>query len=88
MWYHWGAPNGTEVSLDVNYILNGGRSIRGIVEGDSIPKEFIPELLELYQNGEFPFDEFVTFYDFENINEAVADVEEGDCIKPILLMDE
>lgn len=77
-------PMGTEVSLDVNHILNGGRSVRGIVEGDSVPKEFIPDLLDLYQQGKFPFDELVTFYEFDEINRAVADVESGECIKPVL----
>jgi aryl-alcohol dehydrogenase len=79
-------PMGTEVGLDVNHILNGGRSVQGIVEGDSVPKEFIPDLLDLYQQGEFPFDELISFYDFEEINQAVADVEAGEVIKPVLLM--
>lgn len=80
---------GTEASLDVNHILNGGRTLRGIVEGDAVPKKFIPELLELYYQGKFPFDELVTFYEFNEINEinrAVADVDSGECVKPVLRM--
>ncbi len=43
-----GAPAfGTEVSLDVNTILTGGRVVRGIVEGDSVPDEFLPRLYAL-----------------------------------------
>lgn len=76
-------PFGTEVSLDVNHLLNG-RSVRGIVEGDSIPQAFIPTLVDLHEQGRLPFDAFVSFYDFDEINEAVAHSEQGESIKPIL----
>lgn len=76
-------PFGTDVSLDVNHLLNG-RTVRGIVEGDSIPKSFIPTLVDLHRQGRLPFNEFVSFYDFEDINDAVHDAETGECIKPIL----
>src|SRR5207248_465058 len=45
-----GAPAfGTEASFDVNHVLTGGRVIRGIVEGESIPTEFLPRLTGLWQ---------------------------------------
>jgi aryl-alcohol dehydrogenase len=34
--------------------------------------------------GRFPFDRLVTFYDFDQINQAAADAESGATIKPIL----
>jgi aryl-alcohol dehydrogenase len=40
------APLGTEVALDMNGILFG-RTVRGIIVGDSIPDVFIPQLIEL-----------------------------------------
>jgi aryl-alcohol dehydrogenase len=84
-----GAPAlGTRASYDVNDLILNGRSITGVVEGDSNPKEFIPDLIELYRQGKFPFDEFVTYYDFEEIERAVADSESGDAIKPILRVSE
>ncbi|MFB6079280.1 MAG: NAD(P)-dependent alcohol dehydrogenase [Halarchaeum sp.] len=79
-------PLGERASFDVNELL-AGRTIRGITEGDSVPQEFIPDLVDLHEQGRFPFDEFVTFYDFEDINDAVADVEDGDVIKPILRLE-
>ncbi|MDS0295509.1 NAD(P)-dependent alcohol dehydrogenase [Halogeometricum luteum] len=82
-----GAPAlGTEASYDVNNLILGGRSITGIVEGDSDPQQFIPDLVELYRQGKFPFDELVTYYDFEDIERAVEDSESGDTIKPVLRM--
>jgi aryl-alcohol dehydrogenase len=84
-----GAPAlGTRASYDVNDLILNGRSITGIVEGDSNPKEFIPDLIELYRQGKFPFDELVTYYDFDEIEAAVEASEEGTAIKPILRMGE
>ena len=45
---------------------------------------FIPELIELYRQGRFPFDKLVKFYPFDQINEAVQDSESGVTLKPIL----
>ena len=78
------APLGTEVSLDMNNILIPGRTVRGIVEGDSIPAVFIPQVIELYDKGRFPFDRLIEFYDLEEINQAAEDSEEGSVLKPVL----
>jgi aryl-alcohol dehydrogenase len=82
-----GAPAfGTEVSLDVNTILTGGRVVRGIVEGDSVPDVFLPRLVELHERGRFPVDRLLTFYDFDEIERAAHDAESGKTIKPVLRM--
>lgn len=82
-----GAPAlGTEAAFDVNDLLLGGKSIRGIVEGDSVARQFIPQLVELYQQGRFPFDKLVKYYSFEDINQAAADSAEGMTLKPIIRM--
>lgn len=39
--------------------LPGGRRTIGIREGDAVPQQFIPYLIELYLAGEFPFDRLV-----------------------------
>jgi aryl-alcohol dehydrogenase len=79
------APLGTEVSFDMNNILFG-RTIRGIIEGDSIPDLFIPKLIQLYLQGRFPFDRLISFYNLEQINQAAADSLQGTAIKPVLRM--
>ncbi|QSX00152.1 NAD(P)-dependent alcohol dehydrogenase [Haloterrigena alkaliphila] len=81
-------PLGAEASYDINDLILNGRSITGIVEGDSAPQEFIPDLVELYRQGKFPFDELVTYYEFDEIEQAVADSENGKTIKPILRVGE
>jgi aryl-alcohol dehydrogenase len=80
-----GAPAfGTEVALDMNSILVCGRTIRGIVEGDSVPSVFLPRLIELWRQGRFPVERFMTFYDFDQIERAARDAEAGEVIKPVL----
>ena len=79
------SPAGTEFHLDMNSVLFG-RSVRGIIEGDSVPRVFIPRLIDLYQQGRFPFDKLISTYPFTEINQAVEDVESGKVIKPVLLM--
>ena len=76
-------PPGTEVSLDMDALMNG-RTVKGIIEGDAIPELFIPRLIELYSQGRFPFDHLITFYPFDKINRAVEDMEAGRVIKPVL----
>jgi len=78
------SPAGARLSADLTHLLSGGRHIRGIVEGDSRPDVFIPQLIDLHRRGAFPFDRLVRFYDFADINQAVADSESGRTIKPIL----
>ncbi|MFP6847285.1 MAG: NAD(P)-dependent alcohol dehydrogenase [Pseudomonas sp.] len=77
-------PLGTTAEFDVNDLLLGGKSIRGIVEGDSVPQQFIPQLVDLYLQGRFPFDKLVKFYPFDQINQAAEDSEKGITLKPIL----
>lgn len=78
------APFGAETSLDINSLVLG-RTIRGIVEGDSLPDQFIPQLVELWREGRFPFDRLIRFYRLDEINQAVEDVAQGDVLKPVLL---
>ena len=57
------APFGSRVSLDCQNILNG-RTVRGIVEGDSIPDIFIPQLIEPLYTGAIPFRQNVEVLSF------------------------
>jgi aryl-alcohol dehydrogenase len=78
-----GGVPGAEAPISMSRLLLG-RSVRGIIQGDSIPRIFIPRLIEMYRRGQFPFDRLVRFYDFAQINQAVADAATGETIKPIL----
>ena len=70
----------------MNTILVGGRTIRGIVEGDSVPQVFLPILFALWKDGSFPMERIMRFYDFAQIADAAPDAASGRGIKPVLLM--
>ncbi|NIK11521.1 Zn-dependent alcohol dehydrogenase [Alkalibacillus almallahensis] len=74
-----------EMDIDVhNDLMAEGKTMVGVIEGDSVPNVFIPDLVEYYKAGQFPFDKLVKFYDFENINQAFENSKNGETIKPIL----
>ena len=79
------ASQGTEVSLDIN-TLGNGRTVRGVTEGESVARTFIPALVELWRQGRFPFDRLIRQYDFADINQAAADMASGATLKPVLRM--
>lgn len=76
---------GAKVELDMRTLLMG-RTLRGVIEGDSIPDLFIPELISLWRQGRFPFDRLCSFYELADINQAIEDTHNGAVIKPILRM--
>ncbi|GGB04892.1 NAD(P)-dependent alcohol dehydrogenase [Allosediminivita pacifica] len=73
-----------EIALNETHFMSGGRRLMGVVEGESNPDVFIPTLIALWQQGRFPFDKLITFFPFEQINEAFEASEKGEAIKPIL----
>ena len=66
--------------------LQQGRSVRGVVQGDSVPKEFIPKLVDLIVEDKFPIEKMIKFYDFADINLAARESSAGITIKPVLRM--
>ena len=63
-----------------NSLIEGRRTV-GIIQGDAIPQRFIPKMIDLYRAGLFPFDRLVKFYDFSQVNKAIADAKRGATIK-------
>ncbi len=81
-----GVPvSGTEVSLNMTPLLFG-RTVRGIRQGESVSDTFIPQLIDLYLQGRFPFDRLIEFYPLDQINQAAEDTGDGKAIKAILRM--
>lgn len=74
-----------EMPIDIhNDIMAEGKTMVGVIEGDAVPRVFIPQLVQYYKAGRFPFDKLVKFYDFADINQAFEDSKNGSTIKPIL----
>ena len=79
------ARSGTEASFDMPF-LQQGRTVRGVIQGDSVPKEFIPQLADYVVAGKMPVEKLITFYELADINRAAEDAVKGTTIKPVLRM--
>jgi aryl-alcohol dehydrogenase len=79
-------PPGFSIEPEASFLMSGGRVVRGVVEGGADPQRFIPELVDHYRAGRFPFDRLVRYFDFSNIAHAIEQGETGRVIKPIVRM--
>ena len=77
---------GTQIGSDSTFLMSGGRVIRGVVEGSADPAQFIPELIDHYRAGRFPFDRLIELFDFADIADAIEAGESGRVIKPVVQM--
>jgi len=79
------ARAGTEVSFETPFLQNG-RTVRGVIQGDSVPQQFIPHLVDHIMAGRFPIERMITFYDLADINRAADESSKGVTIKPVIRM--
>jgi len=79
------AAIGTNADLDIGSLLPMGITVTFVVEGDSVPSKFIPQLVDLYERGQFPFDSLIKQYKFEDINQAFEDSAKGITFKPVVV---
>lgn len=80
-----GAPAGAEFTADHLSTLWGKRIV-GTLGGSGRSDVLIGGLLALHRAGRFPFDRLITFFDLEQVNEALDAGLRGDVIKPVLRM--
>jgi aryl-alcohol dehydrogenase len=76
--------SGSDIVLPAQ-ALGSGRAMSYLLEGSAVPQVFIPQMIDLWQQGRFPFDRLITTYTLEEINEANADSLSGKTIKPVLI---
>lgn len=62
-----------------------GKTVTGIYEGNAVPQVFIPQMIEYWQQGRFPFDRLARTYPLDGINDAEKASHDGTVVKPVLL---
>lgn len=75
----------TEISFDHLDLLTRGKTVRGSIEGDADPHRLIPDLIDRWRSGRLPVDRLVTGYPFADIEQAIADQQAGQVVKPVLV---
>ena len=78
------APSGAKISVDPLQFLLFSKQYIGVREGDSVPKEYIPKLVEMQREGHFPVEKLVKVYDYKDMEQALHDLHEGTTIKPVI----
>jgi aryl-alcohol dehydrogenase len=79
-------PAGTPMPGDLGTVLTFGQTVRGIIEGDSDPDVFIPQMIAHWREGRMPLEKLVKTFAFDQINEAIAAQHHGDCVKVVLTL--
>jgi aryl-alcohol dehydrogenase len=79
------AALGTNAEFDIGSLLPMGITVTMVIEGDSVPSQFIPRLVDLHARGLFPFDRLVKTYPFTEINRAFDDSASGATLKPVVV---
>ncbi|MHA0318649.1 NAD(P)-dependent alcohol dehydrogenase [Sphingomonas melonis] len=73
------------VAINIAAMITFGQRVVGIMEGDSDPQTFIPQLIAAHRDGRFPFDRLVQTFPLAQINDAIAAQARGECIKVVLI---
>lgn len=72
--------------LPVGLIMGRGLRVRGVVEGDSDPHTFIPQLAAMWRRGDLPLQDLVTTFAFDDFGDAWRSATTGGAVKPVLVM--
>ena len=78
------APTGAKVQIDPLQFLLYSKKYVGVREGDSVPSVYIPKLVEMQRNGQFPVEKLVKVYDYQDMEIALHDLHEGRVCKPVI----
>ncbi|MBO0855813.1 MAG: NAD(P)-dependent alcohol dehydrogenase, partial [Nocardia sp.] len=62
-----------------------GKTILGIFEGDAVAQLLIPQLIEWWKAGLFPFDKLVERFPLSEIDVVEGRAASGEVIKPVLI---
>ncbi|MEV7731725.1 NAD(P)-dependent alcohol dehydrogenase [Streptomyces sp. NPDC088921] len=62
-----------------------GRRLTGVIEGNAVPDVFIPQMIDWWQAGVFPFDKLIERFPLREINEAADASLSGRVVKPVLI---
>jgi Zn-dependent alcohol dehydrogenase len=77
-------PTGAKVQIDPLQYLLGSRRYLGCREGDSVPDEFIPKLVEMQRAGHFPVEKLTKVYNYKDFGQALKDLHDGTVVKPVI----
>ncbi|TDZ71601.1 Aryl-alcohol dehydrogenase [Colletotrichum trifolii] len=71
-------PPAADIKIDAQAFLLANKRLVGVIEGDSLPSEFIPKLISMHQEGKFPIDKLCKTYPATELKQAMQDMKSGE----------
>ncbi|KAJ9640573.1 hypothetical protein H2204_003201 [Knufia peltigerae] len=78
-------PMDAQLGVHLVSFMQAGKILRGCIEGDARPGEYIPTMIKHFRAGQFPIDKLVKFYPAKEYNKALSEMKDGQTIKPVLV---
>lgn len=78
-------PEEACLEIPIFEFMTTGKSFMGVIEGDVVPREFVPRLVEWVREGVLPLEKLVRYYPAEEFETAVKDMKSGRTVKPVLV---
>ena len=79
------AAPGSKLEIPVWEFMAAGKQYIGTVEGDSVPADYVPQMIRWYKDGLLPMNEIVKFFKAEDFETAVKEMAEGKIVKPVIV---
>ncbi|KAL2807914.1 chaperonin 10-like protein [Aspergillus granulosus] len=79
------APETGTLTIPIYEFMVSGKQFIGVVEGDVIPREYIPKLVAWAKEGKLPLEKIVKFYQAQDFEGAIQDMQNGRTVKPVIL---
>ena len=57
----------------------------GAIEGNATPSKYVPQMVQWYREGKFPFDKLIKFLPAEEFERGLHEMHTGETVKPVLL---
>ncbi|KAK7543893.1 putative alcohol dehydrogenase [Phyllosticta citricarpa] len=73
------------LSLHMQSFMVSGKTYRGAVQGHCRTAESIPQMVRWWREGVFPVERLVRFWDVREFDKAVAEMGNGEVVKPVLV---
>ncbi|KAK5043492.1 hypothetical protein LTR84_011934 [Exophiala bonariae] len=78
-------PAAARISIPVFPFINGCKRYQASNQGNSLSRNFLPLLADLYRQNRLPIDRLQKQYKPSEINKAVQDILDGTTIKPVII---
>ena len=79
------APPDATLSIPIMMHMCEGKIYRGAIEGDCVPQDWIPKMVDWYRQGKLPLERLVQYFPAKDFDKAVHAMLSGETIKPVLL---